>query len=207
VSSIYLHLAGGGIIMDAGEGTYGQLLQRYGRAEIDRIMLHLKLCFISHMHGDHLIGLVSLLLHRTELEMQLRDQRTAKESEQTHEHVDPVVLVAPLDVYLMLQEYNRSCSVPLIFDFVECKAVHFKGHGTTSATESSHYHYEDSDQQGMRALERAMDALGLAKVETAEVIHACFSGARAHAVSLESHAGWKIVYSGAPSFFVFVKIT
>jgi ribonuclease Z len=186
VSSIYLHLASGGVIMDAGEGTYDQLLQRYGRADIDRIIRGLRLCFISHMHGDHLIGLVSLLLHRTELDLQrLADTvDTTKDADK-----DKIVLVAPLDVHRMLEAYNRSCPVPLVYDFVECRHVHYASGGCDAAGLQ--------EVPGGWALARAMKTLGLARVETAEVIHACNSGARAHAIALTSRdAGWKIVYSG-----------
>jgi ribonuclease Z len=186
VSSIYLHLKSGGVIMDAGEGTYGQLLQRYGRADIDRIMLHLKICFISHMHGDHLLGLVALLLHRTELERRLA----------TAVAVDPIVLVAPLDVHRMLEMYNRSCPFPLVYDFIECRHVHYARGAILNGDGDD----AGRDVRGWRELARAMDVLGLAKVETAEVIHACNSGARAHALALtsrsESATAWKIVYSG-----------
>jgi ribonuclease Z len=184
VSSIYLHLASGGVIMDAGEGTYNQLLQRYGRADIDRVIRGLRLCFISHMHGDHLIGLVSLLLHRTELDL-LRLADTANDADAD----DKIVLVAPLDVHRMLEAYNRSCPVPLVYDFVECRHVHY-ARGLCDATGLQ-------EVPGGRALARTMEALGLARVETAEVIHACNSGARAHAIALTSRdVGWKIVYSG-----------
>lgn len=184
VSSIYLHLASGGVIMDAGEGTYNQLLQRYGRADIDRVIQGLRLCFISHMHGDHLIGLVSLLLHRTELDL-LRLGDTANDADAD----DKIVLVAPLDVHRMLEAYNRSCPVPLVYDFVECRHVHY-ARGLCDATGLQ-------EVPGGRALARTMEALGLARVETAEVIHACNSGARAHAIALTSRdVGWKFVYSG-----------
>lgn len=42
----------GSILLDCGEGTYGQLFRHYGRY-VDRVLLRLKCVFISHIHADH----------------------------------------------------------------------------------------------------------------------------------------------------------
>ena len=50
----------GSILLDCGEGTYGQLFRHYGRY-VDRVLLQLKCVFISHIHADH--HLVSIHVH------------------------------------------------------------------------------------------------------------------------------------------------
>lgn len=147
------------------------------------------------MHGDHLLGLLSLLLHRAELDYKLR-QRGEELADR-----DPIMLIAPLDVYHLLQDYNQSCPFPaLTFNFIECKNTHYlnavKNHpkGIRSTWDEDAYNQFCAD--GKRALARVMDVLRLTQVTTAEVIHACLSEARAHAIQITSRAGWKIVYSG-----------
>lgn len=40
------------MLLDCGEGTYGQLYRHYG-SELTDILRQLKCIFISHMHADH----------------------------------------------------------------------------------------------------------------------------------------------------------
>ncbi|BDA45073.1 probable zinc phosphodiesterase ELAC protein 2 [Coccomyxa sp. Obi] len=68
VTATYLHMfAHGGILLDCGEGTYGQLRRRYGAAGVDRIITGLKCVWISHIHADHHAGLARVLAVRTAL--------------------------------------------------------------------------------------------------------------------------------------------
>lgn len=58
VTATYLHMfAHGGMLLDCGEGTYGQLRRRYGAAGANRIITGLKCVWISHIHADHHAGL------------------------------------------------------------------------------------------------------------------------------------------------------
>ena len=46
----------GGMLVDCGEGTYGQLRRKYGhRAE--ELVKRIRLIWISHIHADHHAGL------------------------------------------------------------------------------------------------------------------------------------------------------
>jgi Metallo-beta-lactamase superfamily len=60
VSSTYVHHSTGGVLFDAGEGTLGQLEKRFGQELRDRLRA-LKLVFISHIHGDHVLGLANVV--------------------------------------------------------------------------------------------------------------------------------------------------
>ena len=65
VSSTHLDIPGmGGILLDAGEGTVGQLRRRFGPDGVRNVYLQLKMVFISHMHADHHFGLQALLEDR-----------------------------------------------------------------------------------------------------------------------------------------------
>jgi ribonuclease Z len=49
--------------MDFGEGSMGQLFRLFGHDQkrLDAIILNIKCVFISHIHADHHLGLISLL--------------------------------------------------------------------------------------------------------------------------------------------------
>ncbi|EPY49313.1 3'-tRNA processing endonuclease Trz1 [Schizosaccharomyces cryophilus OY26] len=49
------------ILLDCGEGSYSQLIRQYG-TNLDSVLKQLRLIFISHMHADHWLGLVNILL-------------------------------------------------------------------------------------------------------------------------------------------------
>lgn len=49
------------VLLDCGEGTYGQIVRFYGKERAQKTLLDLKAIFISHLHADHHIGLIGLL--------------------------------------------------------------------------------------------------------------------------------------------------
>ncbi|XP_062188934.1 tRNase Z TRZ3, mitochondrial-like [Phragmites australis] len=68
VSSIYINLfARGGILLDCGEGTLGQLKRRFGVHGADEAVKSLRCIWISHIHADHHTGLARVLALRSKL--------------------------------------------------------------------------------------------------------------------------------------------
>ena len=68
VTGIHLRVASRfGVLMDCGEGTYGQLCRLYGDAGVRRVLEQLRVLFISHMHADHHLGALRLLAERARL--------------------------------------------------------------------------------------------------------------------------------------------
>lgn len=41
------------ILLDCGEGTYGQLYRHFGSEKCDEVLRNLSFIFLSHMHADH----------------------------------------------------------------------------------------------------------------------------------------------------------
>lgn len=67
VSSTLVNMFSRGCMMfDCGEGTWGQLVRAYGKAEATRLLCSLRVLFISHMHADHHLGTLTLLQMRRE---------------------------------------------------------------------------------------------------------------------------------------------
>lgn len=70
VSSTLLHLPDGGyILLDAGEGTWGQIARKFGSGAEgkEKILRELKCIFISHIHQDHHAGLATILRQRNQV--------------------------------------------------------------------------------------------------------------------------------------------
>lgn len=62
VSSIYINLfARGGMLLDCGEGTLGQLKRRFGVSGADEAVKCLRCIWISHIHADHRTGVAKFL--------------------------------------------------------------------------------------------------------------------------------------------------
>ncbi|XP_042858689.1 ribonuclease Z, mitochondrial-like [Penaeus japonicus] len=52
------------LLMDCGEGTYGQLVRLLGLSEADKALRNLAAVYVSHLHADHHIGFINILLGR-----------------------------------------------------------------------------------------------------------------------------------------------
>ncbi|KAI7908336.1 beta-lactamase-like protein [Cokeromyces recurvatus] len=62
VSATLVKIPGyGSIMLDAGEGTYGQMMRRFGIGLVDKEIKDIRCIFISHLHADHHLGVVQLL--------------------------------------------------------------------------------------------------------------------------------------------------
>ncbi|CAM0880548.1 unnamed protein product [Alopecurus aequalis] len=68
VSSIYINMfAQGGMLLDCGEGTLGQLKRRFGVSGADEVVKNLRCIWISHIHADHHTGVARVLALRSKL--------------------------------------------------------------------------------------------------------------------------------------------
>jgi ribonuclease Z len=82
------------MLFDCGEGSLGQLRRFYGEERSKQIVRNLKSIFISHLHADHHIGLLSFLNYRKQL--------------QKEHSLDPLVLYLPDAVYHFLLKMDSE---------------------------------------------------------------------------------------------------
>ncbi|XP_017087107.2 ribonuclease Z, mitochondrial [Drosophila bipectinata] len=93
VSSILVQTAAEAyVLLDCGEGTFGQIVRLYGRSKAETVLAQLQAIYVSHLHADHHIGLIGLL----------RERRKLKQK------VDPLILLAPRQIEPWLEFYNRQ---------------------------------------------------------------------------------------------------
>ncbi|KAI8435659.1 hypothetical protein MSG28_003922 [Choristoneura fumiferana] len=83
------------ILLDCGEGTFGQMVRFYGPRKVNEVLRTLKAIYISHLHADHHIGLIGVLQARFEAFL------TPSEASQ------PVYLLAPGQIVTWLTIYDQ----------------------------------------------------------------------------------------------------
>ncbi|WVQ93116.1 hypothetical protein IAU59_000180 [Kwoniella sp. CBS 9459] len=213
VSSTHLDIPGvGGILLDAGEGTLGQMRRRFGQDGLRSLFEDLRMVFISHMHADHHLGLTAVLEERFK-----------------HGVTSPLFVIAPSNIALHMQE-SASWQYPATQEaleniiFINIDRLGYKveksgytrsispgrdgNMGVNAWEEELHelgergarrwpYSYiygfgpkTSADQS--RDLERLSKDLDVASIWAPAVPHR----GRAYGLALEHSSGWKVVYSG-----------
>lgn len=169
----FSHRGNSSVILDCGEGTYGQLVRFYGPDRVKDILKQLKLIFVSHHHADHHLGLLTLLEHRADVT-----------SEQ-------IPIVVPKDLRLLLDYHSKK--------FNDISNT-FKVYDPTSLTVASRGNLEQ--QRGFMAKlaeEVCRETHGLVNmIKTVPVDHCvnAFAVVLTFNVGHKSMRDWTVAYSG-----------
>ena len=171
VTGKYLRMNNGNsMLLDIGEGTVGQLLRSWkstlSSSPNQTTAIHeyrsrikgIKAVWISHPHADHHLGLLRLLSERAAI---------------CGGSNDPIVLMAPHDMYDFLQEYQTV--VPEIkqsYIFVDC--------------------YDMIHGRGNPLGQRLYDTLGITNCMSIPVAHC----QRSYAVVIDGTSFGRVAYSG-----------
>ena len=113
VSATLIHIPNYGyVLLDAGEGTWGQLARKFGddltsTPSVWQVLRELRCIFISHMHGDHHIGLAKLLAMRQRVSVWARDiePHVLNVMQLDPPCQTPLYVVGHDNVFLYLHEY------------------------------------------------------------------------------------------------------
>ncbi|KAI3359484.1 hypothetical protein L3Q82_013880 [Scortum barcoo] len=154
------------VLLDCGEGTFGQLCRQYGDG-VDDALSKISTVFVSHMHADHHTGLLKLLYQRE------RALTTLGKA------FSPVYLVGPSNIMMWLSQYHDHCEEIL-------KHVNFIPNNLLC----------DGAEVPMQKTKSFIQALlkknDLEKFQTCTVRH-CMN---AFACSFTHRSGWKLAFSG-----------
>ncbi|XP_062087542.1 tRNAse Z TRZ4, mitochondrial-like [Humulus lupulus] len=172
VSSIHINLfSKGGLLLDCGEGTLGQLKRRYGAYDADDAVRGLRCIWISHIHADHHAGLARILAHRCELLKEV-----------PHE---PILVVGPRQLKRFLDAYQTLEDLDMIF--LDCE--HTTKDSVDNVTEIKSLKKMLGDA-GLEAL------ISFPVVHCTQAFGVVLKAAeRTNSVG-KAIPGWKIVYSG-----------
>ncbi|KAH9940691.1 hypothetical protein B0H21DRAFT_572283 [Amylocystis lapponica] len=188
VSSTLVQIPGrGNVLLDAGEGTWGQLVRMFGRDDpaggVWDVLRDLKCVFLSHMHGDHHIGLAKILAMR-----KLLDPPPAQ----------PLYVVGLRHLLVYLREQSeledlglgsaeQNGVVTILSDVLNWRNARPYPAQILPDAEP----FMDAHASWQSAMDMC-SALGLNAFTTVDVSH----GGRAYGVVLKHQDGWSLVFSG-----------
>ena len=204
ISTLIQTPSSGNILLDAGESTYGLLRRKFGcrrdgtaaesgslvGQDVDDILRQMRVLFISHIHADHHIGLIRLLLERRKLQ-----PRPDK----------PLYLVGTGFVHNYLEEYEQMEKLGLDEDVILVLNDHLD-HRTgvdpsptangkaNGAPESGNGREQRARRDHLSHIEGIKALTGLSAIHTARVVHRgshCYGLVLRHATE-----GWSVTYSG-----------
>jgi ribonuclease Z len=160
-------------MLDCGEGTLLQLHRQFGRQDALKVLRNLKAIYLSHLHADHHMGLINIVLERT------------KAFSYVNENVNKLFIIAPSKITSYLSLYHRKFE-PILTDLYQVSNEHL-------LTFTPPNNKEIKTQILYPAvLKELVDGTGLESIKTCRAVH-CPS---AFSVSLVTKSGFKLVYSG-----------
>ncbi|TDL24665.1 hypothetical protein BD410DRAFT_745395 [Rickenella mellea] len=179
----------GNILLDCGEGTWGQLQRHFGTDPMNSTnvfdtLRHLRCIFISHLHADHHIGLSRILAMRQRLHPK---------------PAESLYLAAHYPVHLYLKEYSDLEDLGMYNTGpggvrpILNNAIHWQ---RPVSTDTDQFQGRKSDWVSMEQSELAAaelrKQLGLRTFKTVNVAHRvkCFG------LVMEHDDGWSVVFSG-----------
>jgi ribonuclease Z len=174
-TAVYLNFFNsGGMVLDVGGGTYGQLFRKYGPNKIDEVLRGIKVIWVSHTHADHIEGTIRLL--------HMRHLAFADSNED-----ERVMVIGPRTIADNLYEYCACC----ICSDDRCKKVF--GHPEFLFTFVDNFDFRAGKHPALS--EFFMKEFGISKAFSLPVYHTFM----AHALVLEHSRGWSVVFSGDTS--------
>jgi ribonuclease Z len=170
VSSTLVKVKGfGSFLLDAGEGTYGQMSRYFcDMAQLNNEILQLRCIFISHMHADHHLGVARILAKRNELGKGTQNP--------------PLLVIAPPHYQNWINEYTQveNLNIALFNAYELVYPVAPVGIGSANS------------EIRVQLLAELRTLLGFVAVEMVPVVHC----PDAFGVVLKHTDGWSIVFSG-----------
>ncbi|XP_075435752.1 zinc phosphodiesterase ELAC protein 2 isoform X2 [Ascaphus truei] len=154
------------VLLDCGEGTFGQLCRHYGD-QVDEILCNMSVVFVSHIHADHHTGLLNILLER-----EVAFKSFGKP-------FFPALVIGPKHAMTWLNQYHDHCQE--ILHHINIIPAHMLMDGA-----------EVRGPEIKAFIASLLDTCELEKFETCLVRHC----RNAFACAMVHKSGWKLVFSG-----------
>lgn len=146
----------GNLLLDCGEGTWGQMQRRWGPVDSLDILRNLRCIFISHNHADHHIGLSRLLSKRQEVccfDPRLLGHSSSNSTLQLLPDAGPLYLIAQnhtlqqLFACQKIEDLGLASRVRVIYneDLRVDPGVHTVGHPTSRAARPDEQHFHRTE--------------------------------------------------------------
>ncbi len=175
-------------VLDCGEGTYQQLARNFGSAAALDLLTKLKLVYVSHLHADHHLGLINLLLQR---------RRAIESSGEPFDRAQTLYLAAPGRISYFLTSYHAEFepilsgvrlvrNEQLLLTPDKCKRPPPAEEGERITKTPK---FKDLSAQEMSDM---LSRCSFSRLDTCRVEHC----AGAFGVSIVDADGYKMVYSG-----------
>ncbi|KAK9452514.1 hypothetical protein V1511DRAFT_464261 [Dipodascopsis uninucleata] len=156
------------VLFDCGESTYFNIRRLYGPVKCNELLREVKCVFISHLHADHHLGLLSFI--------QRRIAAFGVESP------EPLFIISPIQIKSFLDEWGQS--IPEINSdtvrFIDCRMLR-PGNNLPFSTGNF-----------ISVFSELSSVLKLRSITTARAIHCQNS----YSVALTFENGFKVSYSG-----------
>uniref|UniRef100_A0A7N8XZX7 Zinc phosphodiesterase ELAC protein 2 n=1 Tax=Mastacembelus armatus TaxID=205130 RepID=A0A7N8XZX7_9TELE len=154
------------LLLDCGEGTFGQLCRHYGDG-VDDALSKISTVFISHLHADHHTGLLKLLYQRERALTTLGKP------------FSPIYLIAPVQIMSWLNQYHEYCEE--ILSHINLVPNRFLCYGA-----------EVPKQRTKSFIQALLEKNDLEEFLTCTVRHC----KNAFGCSFTHRSGWKLAFSG-----------
>jgi len=166
------------VLIDCGEGTYGQLKVLHGPDRIEDTLMGLSAIFVTHAHLDHIGGIMTIIERRRE-SFESKDVK-----------YKPLVLACNYNVRKMLTMYRSNFhNLDQYLSYVEI------GLYVTKSEDFSNYSKEDLVSNITENLPKDLyspESWNLKKVQAAQVHHTRM----ANGFIFDTNCGKRIVFSG-----------
>ncbi|PWN95607.1 hypothetical protein FA09DRAFT_134287 [Tilletiopsis washingtonensis] len=217
VSGTLVHAPGfnGYMLLDAGEGTYGQLCRRFGHGHkaryeggprdaaadalepgrgVDEVLRELRIMFLSHIHGDHHIGAARILAARHKLRpsrpLYLIANRATLDYLREYSHCEPLGIT---ETVLTIDSAYLEFETGSIFQDPAAEAQTANA-GEEGSSRAASPPLTGTSLGFFRQRHRdAMASMGLRELTTCKVIHRV---PRCFGLVARSARGWSVAYSG-----------
>ncbi|KAK9467617.1 hypothetical protein V1512DRAFT_290757 [Lipomyces arxii] len=172
------------ILLDCGESTYHNLARMYGPGPsgVEFRLKHVKMVFISHMHADHHLGLVSFIHARTEAFNKARMQSLLNPNIYEPKDDRKLFVICPPQAQSWLEEWSDL--IPGLLDDVEFIDARF-----FLAQDENMLRY---NTQYVGTLNRLNKQLDIAGIQTVRAVHC----PNAYSIAVTFNNGFKLSYSG-----------